>query len=142
MGEQKGDINRPSIILSEKHGVNPTICKCFFCGESKGVALLGKLPKDAKAPMYAVMDYEPCDACKEQMDQGLALIEVSTTQPADGRPAIQSNEQGTLYPLGRFLVMEPETFNQMTGKNFQVGDKCFVDAEIIDFLLKEAGIDE
>lgn len=33
-----------SIKLSSKHGVNPTIPVCFFCGEEKNeIALLGRI---------------------------------------------------------------------------------------------------
>ena len=35
-----------SIKISPKHGVNPTIPRCFFCGKEKNmVALLGRIPK-------------------------------------------------------------------------------------------------
>lgn len=75
-----------SIRLSEKHGVNPSLINCFFCGESKGIALMGRLKGDAEAPRSCVMDYEPCDKCKAMFDQGVLLIGVTTTQPSDGRP--------------------------------------------------------
>jgi hypothetical protein len=65
-----------SIKLSKKHGVNPSLMNCYFCGEAKGVALLGKLPKDQEAPHQAVYDYEPCDKCKSYMEQGIILISV------------------------------------------------------------------
>ena len=50
-----------SIKISPKYGVNPSLINCFFCGESKGIALMGKLKNDAEAPKECVMDYEPCD---------------------------------------------------------------------------------
>ena len=66
-----------SIKLSKEHGVNPSILKCFWCGEDIGVALLGALPNDAKAPHQIVCDYTPCDACIELMSQGITVMEVS-----------------------------------------------------------------
>ena len=54
-----------SIRISEKHGVNPTIPICFYCGEDKNeVALLGKLHGDKEAPMRMWIngDYEPDDS--------------------------------------------------------------------------------
>lgn len=60
------------IKLSEKYGVNPTIPVCFWCGESKNeIALLGRLGdarkgEDIEAPKNMVLDYEPCDKCKEK----------------------------------------------------------------------------
>lgn len=66
----------PSIRLSDKHGVNPTITICFYCGEEKNeIALLGKLKGDQKAPMRACIDLNPCPECIEHMKQGVILIE-------------------------------------------------------------------
>ena len=125
-----------SIILSEKYGVNPSIEVCFFCGEEKGIALMGKLKGDVEAPRQCVLNYEPCDHCKELMSQGLALVEVVEEQPDDNRPPIQDNENGTLYPTGRFLVINPKAFTEMTGNehNFSQGDKCFIDTAIYNHL--------
>lgn len=40
-----------SIRLSPKHGLNPSISVCFFCGEDKNEIILpGKLEGDAEAP--------------------------------------------------------------------------------------------
>ena len=83
-----------SIKLSNKYGVNPTICKCFFCGADKYIALLGQIGdrrkhEDIEAPKSCVMDYEPCDECQEYMKQGVTLIEVSDTQPKDKRPSLK-----------------------------------------------------
>ena len=54
------------IRLSDKHGVNPTMGVCMWCGEPTGeIALLGKLKGDVEAPRYSTLSYEPCDKCKE-----------------------------------------------------------------------------
>ena len=56
-----------SIRLSEKHGVTPTIPVCFGCGKQKNeIALLGRLPNDAEAPMNMVLNYDPCEECLSQ----------------------------------------------------------------------------
>lgn len=39
-----------NIILSEKHGVNPSITVYPICGKEIGIALLGKLKGDEEAP--------------------------------------------------------------------------------------------
>ena len=45
----KEEIQTNSIKISQKHGVNPTIPICFWCGKEKNeIALLGKLPGDAE----------------------------------------------------------------------------------------------
>lgn len=72
-----------SIRLSKKHGVNPTIPKCFFCGEDKNeVLLLGHLKGDVEAPRGAVFNMEPCDKCREYMEKGVILISVDEAKSA------------------------------------------------------------
>ena len=56
-----GDIIR----LSDRHGVNPTLCMCFWCGEDTGdLALLGRMKGDVEAPQKAIVNYDPCPDCK------------------------------------------------------------------------------
>jgi hypothetical protein len=83
-----------SIRISENHGVNPCMMLCYLCGEGKGIALMGRLPKDAEAPRSAVLDYEPCDKCKGYMEQGVILIQVA------------DNDRD--YRLGGFVVISVE----------------------------------
>lgn len=94
------------IKVSKKHGVNPCIPVCFWCGEEKSeVAILGELPGDVKAPMKAVLDFEPCEKCKSFMDQGITLIGVTTKQPKDGTPSIGNG----LYPSGAWSVIREDS---------------------------------
>lgn len=81
-----------SIRISQKHGVNPTMMKCFFCGEEKGIALLGRLKGDAEAPRSAFLDDKPCDKCKEYMEQGVIVIE--------------TKDDDVDYRLGGFVVVK------------------------------------
>lgn len=110
-----------SIKVSKKYGVNPTIPVCFFCGEEKNeIALLGKITnkqtkEEIEAPMKMVLDYEPCDKCKEAWSKGVAIIEV--TQKDLGRPDIAPNAQ----PTGRVAVLKPEAVN-----GYKAGDKCLM----------------
>lgn len=97
-----------SIRLSKKHGLNPTLGVCFFCGEDTGeLALLGALKGDAEAPKRMILNYTPCDKCKEHMSQGITLIETNYT---DGeRPAISKDSTGVdVYPTGRWCVIKQE----------------------------------
>jgi hypothetical protein len=74
------------IRLSEKHGVNPSIAVCFFCGEDNGEIILpGRLPGDAEAPRRGVWNHNPCDTCKGHMAQGIYLIQVREEVPT-GEP--------------------------------------------------------
>ena len=66
------------IRLSEKHGVNPSMGICFYCGEDDGtIALPGRLRGDAEAPRRAVWSMEPCRKCKDWMKQGVMVIEAT-----------------------------------------------------------------
>mgnify|MGYP007061822895 CR=1 FL=1 len=88
--------------LSEKHGLNPAICCCYFCGEPKNQIILTGAKGDRWAkengfpsgemPMHIMLagDLEPCDKCKER---GIAIAEV------------ESNENRNLT-LRRWLVKE------------------------------------
>lgn len=55
-----------TIKFSPKHGLNPTIPVCFFCGQQKNeIAFMGRLAGDAEAPRNLILDYEPCDHCSD-----------------------------------------------------------------------------
>lgn len=96
-----------NIRVSPKHGVNPTIPVCAFCGKEKNEIALLWLPGDAEAPRTAIIDYEPCDECKEQWAQGVAIIEVSRFPVTEGQPPITSGA----YPTGRVAVVRVEALS-------------------------------
>ena len=124
-----------SIRISPKHGVNPTIPVCFFCGKTKNeIALLGKIGgrnEDLEAPRECILDYEPCEECQGHMRNGVTLIEVSDRQPSDGRPALTAQNNQKVYPLGGWCVIKPEAFSRMTNTEWSAGQKCFVDSEVL-----------
>lgn len=95
------------MVVSKKHGLNPSMDICFFCGEAKGIALFGKMKGDAKAPHNVLLNYEPCDKCKELMAQGTTLIEVVTED--NGNMQIQEG----IYPTGRWSVMRSEAAKEL-----------------------------
>lgn len=71
--------------LSNKHGLNPTIPLCPYCGKPKNEIMLTgyegeKWAKrnghpDGQMPMYVLVegDIQPCDDCKKK---GIAVVEV------------------------------------------------------------------
>lgn len=63
-----------NIRISERHGVNPSVGICFFCGEGKEVILFGRMREDAEAPREVCLDKEPCQKCADFMKQGIILI--------------------------------------------------------------------
>lgn len=97
-----------SIKLSPKHGLNPTIPVCFFCGNEKNeIALLGKIDReDSEAPRKLIMDFEPCDECKKKFAEGVLIIEVTQTPEYIGMPIAEN-----AYPTGRYVVVKPEAMN-------------------------------
>lgn len=98
------------MIISQKHGVNPSIPVCFWCGKDKNeIILFGELKNDAEAPMKTVVDYEPCDECKANFARGVTVIEAEPTPVKEGFPSL--NKSIGTYPTGRFLVLKPEAFN-------------------------------
>lgn len=130
-----------SITLSKKYGVNPTIPVCFFCGEPRNeVALLGKLKGDKEASMYAIIDYEPCEDCKEIMSHGITLIGVVDKQPEDNRPPVKaSNSRDNFYPTGSWCVITVDAFCRI----FEVEDKesipstVYIDQKLLNKFLEE-----
>ena len=61
-----------SILLSPKHGVNPSVTRCICCGKDYGVALLGKLKNDEEAPREIF--HGLCNECKSVIESGGVMI--------------------------------------------------------------------
>ncbi len=92
------------IQISEKHGVNPSMGVCFWCGNNDGTILLpGKLPGDAEAPHRMCATYEPCPKCAEKFSAGVHIIEAHETAQHDGHAALRGK-----YPTGRMVVIKRE----------------------------------
>lgn len=123
-----------SIKLSPKHGVNPCIPICFFCGKEKNeIALLGKLPNDKEAPRSAILNYEPCDECTKIMEQGVTILEALDKPIYPHIVPIQKDA----YPTGRFCIITKEAANQIfTDRTFKTGDTILVNKELMDCILK------
>jgi len=94
--------------LHKDHGVNPTMRQCFWCKESTGeILLLGNAFK-GEAPMYMVTDYNPCDQCMKNFDQGILLIEVSKTPLTEKQPDLSG-----AYPTGSYWVVTEDAIKRM-----------------------------
>lgn len=133
---QKENKKMSSIRISPKHGVNPTIGKCMWCGESTGeMAFLGRIKGDEKAPMYSVLSYEPCDKCKEIWNQGVAFIECTPNEFEDGRPPFTKDDKGKpIFPTGAVTVLRPEAANRIFVGEFEAGKICAMDTESFKWL--------
>lgn len=122
-----------SIRLSEKHGVNPSIINCFWCGEAMGIALRGKMKGDVAAPRECFGGYDPCDECQKKWDQGVIIVEV-TTEP-NGGPNQPPLQEGA-YPTGSFAVITKEYAERLgiMTKNALITPE---DAEKLGLFIKE-----
>ena len=74
-----------SIILSQKHGVNPSVTRCICCGKEYGVALLGKLKGDEESPREIYQGL--WNECQAVVDQGgVLIIEVRDGEQGKSNP--------------------------------------------------------
>ena len=64
--------HKDTIVLSPKHGVNPSILHCECCGKDYGLAMFGRLKGDVEAPRDVMQGF--CDDCKAVIDQGGVMI--------------------------------------------------------------------
>ena len=128
-----------NISLHPKYGVNASMTQCFYCGKGKDIILPGSqtgnlkkagvdVAKDGKMPMYAgALDLEPCDKCKEFMEQGIILISVKNGQSGD-----------TPYRTGGFVVVSEEgarrIFTDDVIKDVISKRICFIDDTAWDSL--------
>ena len=106
------------IKLSPKHGVNPSMDLCFWCGQPKGIILCGRMHEkkgdrtDVEAPKGMVMNLEPCDKCKENFNLGVQIVEVNDDGSRfqnDLAFAIKAEDGKIMWPTGRFVVMKAES---------------------------------
>ena len=131
-------MSQTGLKLSPKHGLNPTIAVCFWCGEEKGeIALLGHIGdgrkgEDIEANMYSVIDYEPCPACMAKMDAGFTVVEATTSPNDITTVPIQEG----IYPTGRFVVITREAAHKIFRLEEGV-TKAFLQADIFQKLFNE-----
>ena len=141
-----------SIRLSEKHGVNPTMGVCFWCGEEDGtIALLGRLPNDREAGRHMVLNYDPCDSCAGQWERGIALFEVTTHANHENQVAINATRRDRdpldgIFPTGRWCVMKEEAFTRIfhgdeVDATLKVR-KAYIDADVYEHLGLARNVDD
>lgn len=127
------------ITISPKHGLNPCIPVCFFCGEEKKeIALLGKLKNDAEAPHAAVIDYTPCDKCQANWNMGVPLIRVSNEPATPGMPPIKAEGGAKVYPTGQYSVMTKEAVQRIFNTEAENGSPVLLEDELFDNIMEQA----
>lgn len=130
------------IEISPKHGLNPTIPVCFWCGKEKNeIALPGRIREktqrnsDIEAPRRMVIDYEPCDECKKMWESGVAVLEAQETLTMPNQPEIQKG----IYPTGRLVVVTVEGADRVFPQHapWSKGQKVFVDVAVFSHFVQE-----
>lgn len=139
------------IEISPKHGLNPTIPVCFWCGKEKNeIALLGRIREktknryganvtkrdsDIEAPRRMVIDYEPCDECQKMWDRGVVVFEAQEMPTMPNQPEIQNG----IYPTGRLVVVTVEGADRVLPQHapWSKGQKVFVDSTVFSHFLPE-----
>lgn len=129
---------KKSIKLSPKHGVNPTIPRCFFCGGEKNeIALMGRLKGDVEAPKDCILDYVPCEKCQKAFAAGILCIGVQSNPLPDHRPPIGKG----LYPTGAYVVATEDFIKRIADAEtaaaaIQCG-KLFMDHKLLTEIQQE-----
>ena len=124
------------IKISPKHGLNPTIPVCFWCGKQKNeIALMGRMTDDIEAPKNMVLDYEPCEECQNHMAMGVAVLEASDHPNTEGQPPMQKG----VYPTSRFVVVTTECADRVFNAYapWSEGKKVFVDSDVFSHFLPD-----
>ena len=134
-----------SIRLSPKHGVNPTIPVCAWCGEPKNeTALLGKIKtnkrgEDPEAPKHCILDYEPCEKCAEKFSKGVVCIEAKTEPVVENQPPITEIDGQEIYPTSRWGVVSVEFANQVFPGEFKCGSKICLEDTLFEEMFRGVG---
>ena len=124
------------IKVSPKHGLNPTIPVCFWCGKQKNeIALMGRMKGDIEAPKNMVLDYVPCEECQNHMAMGVAVLEASDHPNTEGQPPMQKG----VYPTSRFVVVTTECADRVFNAYapWSEGKKVFVDSDVFSHFLPD-----
>ena len=130
-----------NITLSPKHGVNPTIPICAWCGQQKNeIALMGRIGgrDDLEAPRSCILDYNPCDCCAEQWSFGVAILEATTQRPQPYRPPMQKDKGVDIYPTMRMVVIRPESASQIFGSEMSAGQRILLEDTAFEQIFGDA----
>lgn len=106
---------KKDIILSKKHGLNPSIEVCPICGKDIGITLFGYIKGDKEAPRYIQGDI--CDECKARVaDNKCFVISVGEDQRLK-RYTIVSKDIFTQKVEGCAVLMKEADFNAVFDKH-------------------------
>lgn len=113
-----------SIRLHPKHGLNPTMPVCIWCGQDTGEIVLLGAAYEGEAPHRMVMNAEPCDSCREAWEGGVMLALASNTKSSEF-PLEIAKDAGA-FVSGTHWVITHEAAKRIL--NIE-GDKALIDRE-------------
>lgn len=90
---------------------------CFWCTKETGKPVMLSEVNGKKPPLKAILNYEPCESCKDMFSRGIHVIGVVTEPLAETIPPIMKDGNIALYPTGSFFVATPEWTTQMLKTN-------------------------
>jgi hypothetical protein len=108
-----------SLRISPKHGVNPSVGVCFWCGEDDGTVLLaGKMKSteedsDPEAPRRMCASLEPCKQCEENMALGITLMEATDEEISRVEGFSSSHAVRKPVPTGRWWVLKEDAIRRL-----------------------------
>lgn len=104
------------IILSEKHGVNPSLLCCALCGKDIGIALMGRLKGDVEAPKRCC-DGRICDDCKKSLEdkKERCFIDFSTGKYIKLPDESLSQDYLNRVKDTRYIPLPPDNFRMLEG---------------------------
>lgn len=106
--------------MMEQEKSHVGMATCFICGEVKHLLLDRRLRNTLVR--QACYDKEPCDKCKEYMENGTILISV--------RDGEEEKQKDNPYRTGGWVVITKEAAERMFGEN--APKIAFVEDELWD----------
>lgn len=103
------------IILSKKHGLNPSMVICPICGKEESVAILGHIKGDKEAPRYIQGDI--CDECKAKVADNKCFVIAVGEDRRLKRYVIVSKDVFTQKVEDCAVLMKEADFNVVFGKH-------------------------
>lgn len=111
---------------------------CFWCGKDKNELIIGRRLTTKEFPKEVVVNYEPCDKCKEDMSTGVTFIEAVSKPISEGQKELQNGA----YPTGRWMVVEREAVERMLEgspllRSVLAYNRCFVERKDFEIMFAD-----
>lgn len=112
--------NEEGIILSKKHGVNPSINCCVYCGKDLDIILFGQLKNDEEAPKK-VCAGEICDNCLNRLIENKIRLyfDIETGRYVEIPDEYLPKEYLELVKDKRYFPLNKEQFDIIENANKQ-----------------------